>query len=281
MHKEGFRVLVCLLISFGLVSCRNANSVSVATCANVPQTMVSQDMPNTVDLIIQDMTLSHQGLPHGVPESYNWAKGPVSETQSVPERLGAMVAWGQVYEDICGNPAQNTRVQIRDIRAYALSKRDNQWHLLQSSIQVEGAAYWESFVPHISKAADVRVEKDSSISVKAGGGFNFHFWTPTRALIQPEDIAGIFTTIQARLVIDDPSLPDDRFKARYLLNMGADLWRDTTIDFDKEENNPDLGMGRFKYVTTGWQSFNMLYVVGGIDENVFRENPPPLNNTGG
>lgn len=280
MQNSVFKCLVYLIMAFGLVSCRNANSVTDASCADAPHTMTN-DIPNSVDIIIRDMTLPHEGLPHGVPKSYDWAKGPVSHTESVPERFHAMVAWGQVYEDICGNPAQNTRVQIRDIRSYMLSKQDNQWHLLQSSLRVEGAAYVESFVPPISKPADIRDESDGSISVKAGGGYNFHFFTPTRAVINPNDVAGIFTTVQAKLVVDDLSLPDDRSRARYLLNMGGDLWRNTTVDFDKEENNPDIGMGRFKYVTTGWQSFNMLYMEGGLDENLLRENPPPIATGGG
>jgi len=58
--------------------------------------------------------------------------------------------------------------------------------------------------------------------------------------------------------------------------MGGDLWRNTTVDYDTEENSPALGMGRFKYVTTGWQSFNMLYMEGGLDANLLGENPPPI-----
>ena len=258
------------------MSCGNSNSVTVAPCADVPHTMVTNDIPNSVELIIQDMTLTHEGLPHGVPESYDWFQGPISHTQSVPDRFHAMVAWGQVYEDRCENPASNTRVQIRDIRAYMQSKKDHQWHLLQESQQVDGAAYLESFVPPINKPGDIRYESDGSISVKAGGGFNFHFYTPSRAEIDPSDVAWIFTTVQARLVVDDLSLPDDRSQARYLLNMGGDLWRNTTVDYDTEENSPAIGMGRFKYVTTGWQSFNMLYMEGGLDANLLGENPPPI-----
>jgi len=268
-----------VIMVFGLMSCGNGKSVPNASCPDAPQTITS-DIPNSVDLIISDMTLPHEGYPHGVPESYDWAQGTVSHSQSVPERFHAMVAWGQVYEDSCGTPAENTRVQIRDIRAYMLSKQDNKWHLLQSSRRVDGAAYKESFVPPINKPGDIRNETDGSISVKAGGGFNFHFYTPTRAVIEPGDVAGIFTTVQARLVVDDSALPDDRKHARYLLNEGGDLWRNTTVEYDKEENSPAIGMGRFKYVTTGWQSFNMLYMEGGLDESRLRENPPPIA-TGG
>ena len=270
---------LCLIVAFGLISCGKASLIS-EDCKDTPDT-ASNDIPNSVALIISDMTLPHEGVPHGVPESYDWAKGPTTQRQSIPERFHAIVAWGQVYEDTCGNPASNTRVQIRDIRIYYLSKRDRQWHLLEEARRVDGAAYRENFAPHISIPGDIRSESDGSISVKAGDGFNFHFFPPGRAEIEPDDVAAIWATAQARLVIDNPSLPDDRYKARYLVNMGADLWRNTTVEFDKDENNPDLGMGRFKYATTGWQAFNMLYMEGGIDENALQENPPPLNLEGG
>lgn len=269
--------LAMLILS---ASCGNSGSSTDSSCVVTPN-IVKEDIPNSVELIIDDMTLPHEGIPHGVPESYGWAKVPVSHAQSIPSKFQAMVAWGQVYEDICGNKASNTRVQIRDIHAYMLSKQDNQWHLLQSSPSVEGAAYPESLVPHISKPADIRYEVDGSMSVKAGNGYNFHFFTPTRAEINPSDVAAIFTTVQARLIVDNSSLPDDRSQSHYLLNMGGDLWLNTTVDFDKEENNPDIGMGRFKYLTTGWQSFNMLYMEGGIDKNILSNNPPPIDTAGG
>jgi len=275
MKNDWLKYLAYLSIGLALASCTTSSSAADPSCTVAPNT-VTEDIPNSVDLIINNMTLPHEGVPHGVPESYDWAKQPVSHAQSVPAKFHAMVAWGQVYEDICGNSATNTRVQIRDISAYVLSKKDNQWHLLQSSRLVEGAAYVEDFVPPFNKPADIRYEDDGSISVKAGGGYNFHFYTPNRAVIDPNDVAGIFTTVQARLIVENPSLPDDRSQARYLFNMGGDLWRNLTVDYDKEENNPGIGMGRFRYVTTGWQSFNMMYLEDGLSEDAIRNNPPPI-----
>ena len=176
-----------------------------------------------------------------------------------------MTAWGQVYEDEFGNPAQNTRVQITHIKAYMLSKSDRGWWLLQAAKVVEGAAFREDFVDDFNIPGDVRYEADGSISIKAGGGYNFHFWPPQRAGIVPNDIAGIFTTVQARLVIDDSSQPDDRSQARYLLNMGGDYWLGSDA--------AGIGMGRFKYVKTEWMTFNMTT----LSEDDIRENPPPLD----
>jgi len=227
---------------------------------------------NSITTIIYDMTPPHEGMPHGVPTSYNWASKPRVSWGNNPEKFQAMIAWGQLYEAATGNPATNTRVQIRNIRAYMLRKWDGQWYLLQSSTRVEGAAYREDFAGDVNKAADIRYEPDGSISVKAGEGYNFHFWTPSRASIDPNDVAGIFTTVQARLVTDNPHQANDRAKARYVLSMGGDYWLNLIAKWDNWKTNGDIGIGKFKYVTAKWRAFNMTT----LSSAQIRQNPPPL-----
>lgn len=228
---------------------------------------------NSIETIIEDMELPHEALPHGVPLGWSWAEEPVVDFgNQPPQNFTAMTAWGQVYEAIEGNPATNTRVHIWDIRAYVLSKADGKWHLLQSSAGVLGASFLENYAGDISIAGDKRNEADGGISIKAGQGYNFHFWPPQRVDIDPNDIAGVFTTVQARLVLDDPNLPDDRNQARYLLNMGGDYWIDTDVGWENWTTNYGIAMGRFKFVGHEWQSFNMITLSG--DE--VRGNPPPI-----
>jgi hypothetical protein len=214
----------------------------------------------------------HEGKPHGVPEWYDWVKGPNIQSGNNPQGCKAMTAWGQVYEDAKGNPAENTRVQLKDLKSYMLSKKDGKWHLLQNSRRVDGAAYREDFAGDVNKPADIRNETDGSISVKPGGGYNFHFWPSPRAAIDPADIAGIFITLQARLIVEDPKKPDDRAKARYLLNVGGDYWLSLDAKWDNWKTNPGIGMGRFKYVKLEWQAFNFTTP----SETNIRPNPPPL-----
>ena len=233
----------------------------------------STSIPNSIEVIENDMTLPHEGRPHGVPLSYDWALNPRMGLGNNPGNFTAMTAWGQVYEDHDGNPANNTRVQLRNIEAYVLSKHDQQWRILQSSVSMYGAAYGEDFVGHVHRQADIRNEADGSISVTAGEGYNFHFWPPDRVEISPSDIAGIFTTVQARLILDDPDGVDDRENARYLVNMGGDYWLNLTAEWSLEPRTvQDIAIGRFKYVTTRWQSFNMTT----LSEAGLQLNPPPL-----
>jgi len=228
---------------------------------------------NSLETIANDMLLPHEGIPHGVPEAYNWAREPRTGMGNNPKLFTAMTAWGHLYEDANGNPAVNTRVQIGNIRAYILSKADSQWHLVQSSESVEGAAFREDFVNNSSMPADIRPEEDGSISVKTSEGYNFHFWPPSgRVIIAQQDIAGVFVTIQARLVIDDFNKPDDRVQARYLLGAGGDYWLSQNAVWFFWKTNNDIAIGRFKYVTSDWQAFNMTT----LSTDELQYNPPPL-----
>jgi hypothetical protein len=221
------------------------------------------DLWDLAQAILNDMTLPHEGYPHGVPANWNWAQGPEINMGNTPGAFTAMIAWGQLYEAREGNPARNTRVQLRDIRSCVLSKADGQWQQLQYVHRIEGAAYIEDFSGNANHPADVRNEQDGTISVTAGDGYNFHFWPSTitftsRVTINPADIAAILTTCQARLIVGNPALPDDRATARYVMNMGGDYWIDLTAAWAPNyQHNDDIGMGRFKYVTADWQNFFM------------------------
>ncbi len=227
----------------------------------------------TLDEIITDMTLPHEGRPHGVATSIDWALKPRVGAVVPPAGWNAAIAWGQLYEWIEGNPATNTRVQIKDLEMYYLSKSDRKWHLLQKSVGVDGAAYVEDFAGDVNKPADKRIEPDGSVSVKAGGGYNFHFWSKLGRVKYPvNDVAGIYTTVKARLIVDKADLPDDRATARYLMSAGGDWWQTLTVAWDQWKTNADMGISRFRFVTPEWKSFNMC----SLPSDTIRKNPPPF-----
>lgn len=227
----------------------------------------------TVDEIITDMTLAHEGRPHGVPTNIDWALKPRVGALLPPAGWNAAIAWGQLYEWAGGNPATNTRVQIKDLEMYYLSKADQKWHLLQKSVGVDGNAYVEDFAGDVNKPADKRIEKDGSVSVKAGGGYNFHFWSKLGRVKYPvNDVDGIYVTVKARLVVDKAELPDDRDKAKYLMSVGGDWWQTLTIAWDQWKTNADMGISRFRFVTPDWKSYNMC----SLPAAKIRQNPPPF-----
>lgn len=233
---------------------------------------------NSLEDIIGDVTLPHEGLPHGVPSSYDWSQAPRRGAQRPPEGWTAAIAWGQLYEWAEGNPATNTRVQIRDMEMFYLSKSDGQWHQLQKTRLVDGAAYVEDFQGDVSRPADKRMEADGSLSVTAGDGYNFHFWPSSGRIEFPaDDVEGCFITVQCRLILDDPQGVDDRDEARYLMSVGGDWWESLNAVWDNWTTNADMGIGRFRFITSEWQGYNMISVP--VDQ--FRDNPPPFAGSTG
>ncbi|RMD82881.1 MAG: hypothetical protein D6815_08040 [Candidatus Dadabacteria bacterium] len=261
----------CITVTFS--SCRQNDTNALKCKRDTYFNTITTDMPNSIDTIIDDATLPHQARLHGVPLDFPWALGPFTTAgNNPPSNFTALTGWGQVYEAANGNRARNTRVQIRNFQAYVLSIQDGQWHLLQNPAAVIGGAWREDFQGNVSVPADVRPEIDGGISAKVGGGYNFHFFPDTRASISPNDFGGVFVTTQARLILDDPSGRDDRAKARYLLNLGADYWIDLVTDFQDFTTNVEVSQGRFRYVTTGWHWFNMTT----LTDTELRQNPPPI-----
>ena len=228
-----------------------------------------------ISMIADDMRLAHESRPHGIADSVDWSTGPRMGMGNEPDAFTAFIAWGQVYEAEEGNPAINTRAQIRNLRAYLLLNSDQQWHLVQDALAVEGAAYREDFADDMNKSADIRYEMDGSISITAGDGYNFHFWPSSgRVSIAPQDIDGVLVTVQARLILENPALADDREQARYVMSVGADYWESPTAQWDQWTTNGDVGIGRFRYITSDWQTFTM----SSLDEAHLRLNPPPADD---
>lgn len=241
-----------------------------------PVPTVLTDTPvNSIDTIISDMQIPHDARPHGVPSNYDWAVGPrMGYGNEPPAEWSAIIPWGQVYECAEGNAATNTRVQIRNLRLYVLSKRSGAWTQVQYSPSVQGAAYREDFQGDVNQPADERPEPDGGLSVMVGSGYNYHFFT-TRETIDPTDIGGVFATVEARLIRNDSRQPDDRAQACYLLSMGADYWRSLDAQWNAAfKNNGDVAIGRFKRIANEWQAFNMI----SLSPAEVRANPPPIMN---
>jgi len=227
--------------------------------------------------IARDMQGENEGHPHGVPLSYDWANGPVMVMGNNSTGWKAITSWGGLYEASEGNPATNTRVNIRNMQTYFLQKSSGKWLLLQNTSQPDGAAYVEDFSGDANKPANIRKEADGTISATAGGGYNFHFYPQDRASINPNDIGGIVVVVQARLIVADKSKPDDRGSARYLLGSGADYYPALTGSWPgNADHNPGVALGKMKYVRSEWRSFAMTT----LTQSQLQNNPPPVNLSG-
>jgi len=272
MNKVVLNVFVCLALTVltvtGLLSCKDANPTPDRPLIIVTDKL---DTINNIQTIIDDITKPHEAKPHGVPDSYGWNSMP--RAGAGPGTFTAFTSWGQVYEDIIGNKSTNSRVQLKNMETWYLSKRDNKWHNIQTvTSKLAGAAYREDFAADAHIPGDIKVNSQGVLSVTCGNGYNLHFWPQAgRASIDPNDIANIFVSCQARLILADVNKPDDRATCRYILSIGGDWWLDLTAGWDNFKTNYDAFLGRFKYVKKEWRAFNAIQITTGLDVN-----PPPI-----
>ncbi len=256
------------------------NVSAVDSCIGSPTIRPTTVVNSTsiINVINGDMSGLGDALPHGVPSWWSWAKGPLVYKPLPPAGWSAMTAWGQVYRDITDSGDTNTRIQIRNMKNYVLSKSTGKWTLVQSTVGVTGGHYIENFAGNAAIAQNIRMITDGSIAAKLPHRYNYHFWpNAARPYINASDIAGIFITVQARLIVDDPTRPDDRYYAKYLINVGADWWLSTTAPYQNQTTNTPAAIGRFKVVTNNWQTYNATT----LSAAQILANPPPLEQPTG
>ncbi|SCF45679.1 RNA polymerase sigma factor [Micromonospora mirobrigensis] len=219
-----------------------------------PSPTVRAETGLTVAQVVDDMTRRQDAAPHGVPTAWDWARGAVWGNGN-PDRFQAVQAEAMVYECASGSAARNVRVQVRGVRTWVRSARTGRWRIAQRTDSPSGSSYPEDFSGG-GTGERIRTEPGGTRSVRPGDGRNVMIWPPRRAPIDPGDEAGVVTTVQARLILDDPRGPDERDRACLLLSMGGSYWRDAdTVISDGALRA--LGHGRFKRVTSGWSNFSM------------------------
>ena len=101
----------------------------------------------------------------------------------------------------------------------------------------------------------------------------WHAWASPHVV--PANAVGAATAFFSRLILDNPSGPDDRDKAHILSAGAGDWYKDqATLSGAKVQgqNVYYMGFGRLKYVTREWQLFGWT----NLSETQLRANPPPF-----
>jgi hypothetical protein len=255
-------------------------STFTVSSAAVPPPPISSSLPAQ---LYDDVIGINEANPQGVPLSWDWAVGPVMGLGNLPPSgWTASTAWGVVYQASQGNKSTNTRVNLRNMQLWFLSKSKGTWALLQNTSQPDGAAYKEDFSGDTDTNGDVRTEPDGTISVTSGmgawSGDNFHFYPSVRGTINPSDVAGVVSLFEARLIVGNTSMPDDRSAANYIAEAGADYWPSVNGALPASYGGvtPPVGNGKFKYVQSNWRSFAMTTTTLAQ----LTANPPPVDLTG-
>ena len=225
-----------------------------------------------------DRGVPNDAHPDGVPSNYSWYESAAQPGWGNSPRTDwhAATALGAVYAVEGWHPDQapNTRVQLRDDQLWILSKSSGKWTEAQYPT-IQGGAFRSDFAGNGGKGITTKDESSNGggLSVTAGDGYNFHFWAGRRADIDPNDIGGVYSVFQARLVQDDLSKPDDRSSAHYLAGSGGDYWRSQDAAWASDWSaNGGINGSRMKFVTNDWGSYSMET----LSAEDMAKNPPPL-----
>ena len=211
--------------------------------------------------IAEDMFLPHEGNPAGVPSSWSWARKPASSSGlghgfKMPPGYDTIQAWGQVYADEnMPNPDvvfPFVRVQIKDLQLF-LYYDDGTWEMVKEAKNPVGNMYWENFKNDEHFPANPVRESSGGISITAGSGKNFHFWTDRVRITDGSHIKGVFVVCKARLI----GTENYNSPSKYMISIGGDYWDTFNSLLSTGGENVDIGCGRFKYVTPKWQYFTM------------------------
>ncbi len=247
---------------------------------------------NSSALIYQDMYGQNVGWVSNMP-GYG-APGTGQLFGPVPRSIGTLRsgydtlnAWieieaGQAGQSACSvtnNRATNTRVEIGYIRGYVL--RGNTWtKYTESKNTYFGSGGDGAYHPHSSGnlqgfdracgldeqntglshhslvTSKLRKEPSGFLSVKPEYYYRWHAWAPRVKVAPVSNIDGLYVNVYLRLIVDDPTKPDDRDKANYVAHIGAD--RSWLV---RQPNGmvyvSGTALSRYKRITSDWQPFSM------------------------
>lgn len=247
---------------------------------------------NSIAAITQDMSLNGEALPWNMPTNYNWyvhnnlAAENLNGLKGVPGGVypnGApdVFPWLVIFS-YGGNVATtNTRVQVRNVYIYWYSKSRGIWILATGANRAAG--YYDTYntnsnAVRLSTGSDTLASTLRNESTANGGGTSFKLshsyciqaWCNAGiGAFTASDCGGFFSYCEARLVVDNSGLTDDRSSANMMICPGADYKSPTAPG-----GIPVGGIcaGRFKKVTNSWKAFNTYAVAPGVTPPA-----PPIN----
>jgi hypothetical protein len=304
-------VLSALLLGCALAGCGGSESSPQATNAAAGSKAVkAEEAPsgsslNSLDTIVGDMRELNDFKLRGYEnEAYGWYVGPGSthmgnnatfrnsphwstfgnDSSYTGTTAQAMLPWLAVFDGVNHN-ASNVAVEFRNMRTYYKSKSSGEWRLLGGPAKATGTVYGKAGSGIGPRGDTVVNSTETTSTIRMGDDSRTYWhgwWDIGVKSIEPWDIDAFFVTIQARLVVADPSGGDQRGQAELGLQVGADYYLETTTDYASIA--PNIGISRTKKLTGDWQAFNYATLSdvgtqipgGGITEAALRGGPPPL-----
>jgi hypothetical protein len=233
------------------------------------------------DTLISDMSEMNDMPLKDVNPVYGFARGPgynLAGTNAGGANF--VLPWFVQFEGV-ENGAWNTRVQMRNLRLFVKSRSTGEWSRLIDSDSFSGIQCDQgSNYFHCPQQAKVSDDGDSSSTLPLPN-LNLHGWWGGREPVKSWDMAAMVISVEARLIKNGDNGVDDRSKAKYLLQVGADYY---PTDASHNRILEAVGVSRGKLVTNDWQAFTFTTLGdvgkqepgGGISSSELRKNPPPL-----
>lgn len=199
----------------------------------------------------QDSRLSHQGILAGIPQYFDWAKNPRLSSISRTKSYEAIIGWGHaLWND--EYLFSSDLLQIKNFQFLICYGKERKWLRLQSG-NITGGQFNTNFKNNEAKKATIQNTINDITTVSFEHGQVFHFWPKQgRSLLPNEEIHGILTLLEARMVDKDGKEYRYEPLSHFLIGGGADLWKKMNSKWDHFESHTDLGVGRMKYVGPNW-----------------------------
>ncbi len=269
---------------------------SVSEPAPAPtSTAVAGVVPNSMDLIWADAFGTNQGDPAYVSKYYPLFSA-VPRTFPLDGSFPKTNGWYEIMEGgdgtSCGyttNAATNTVVEVGRISAWIYYEVGGWVQYLNTTTRAgmnqpnasgDPYATVEGYYGCPTTGGAMRLSHmgyDTKAGFSAAGlglykpnyAWIWHGWGDPQVTIDySKNPKAVLVTMYARLVVQNPSLPDDRDKANYVIHISADKKSSTGI------TTGDIGISRWKRITKDWQPINFL--TGGWTKAQFQATNPPI-----
>jgi hypothetical protein len=227
-------------------------------------------MTPILEAIIQNTPGYSQAYPAGVPRTFSWCAGTPGDSRPPPPDFTAVTAWAQVYPRTGADarPAISSQVEVAHAQTYVRLKQTNDWIRVQDQERdaIEGGHFVVDFAGNRAIPMTIEMQPHRTASMEAPPpGYNNHFWISPRGAFSPNSVDGVYVQMQVRAIEAD---------AQLVANVGADWWRDGTVDYVAGfTNNPGAGVSN--WVTLG-KEWSTLYFYSLSSSEIQRTPPPPL-----
>ena len=172
---------------------------------------------------------SHEENPYGVPAGWSWARHSSNDEWT---HLNALYGetrtnfWIEVYP--YSNPVfpANVKIAVTNHVYLALMEGEDEWRVIQKKERLNGSWYNYEYNIERSQITDLEKEADGSYSFSVLPGGNAHLWPDYRPvpLSRYGELKAVIYIFHTRLILDDPSGPDNIAKAQYVIAGGLD-WK--------------------------------------------------------